>query len=148
MKRNFFIGCLLLLAFGAAAQSKDERALVARTYQLSHTVFGTKDSATVQDLFARQLTYGHSSGKVETRQEALNGIIYNQSTYSDTAVSNIHVLVENPGVAIVRHLFSANEHKADGTVAPLHFSMMLVWVKEAGQWRLMGRQAVKLVDKK
>ena len=143
MTKVLFIFTLLLLSFAGISQTKKEQALIERTYLLSHTVFGTKDSLTLEDLFARKLSYGHSGGKVETRAEAIAAISRNKSIYTDTAVSNISVVV-NDNVAIVRHLFKANEKKLDGSVLPLNFTMMLVWVKEKGAWRLMGRQAVKL----
>ena len=135
----FLFGCLI-----GNAQSKDEQALIGRTYLLSHTVFGTKDSMTLEDLFAKTLTYGHSHGNLQTREQALKGISHNQSTYTDTAVSNISVIFGDDDVAIVRHLFKANEHTKDGKIVPLNFSMMLVWVKEKKKWRLFGRQAVSL----
>lgn len=144
MKRAFGVAVLLLAGLASWSQSKDEKAVIERTYLLSHTVFGTKDSLTIEDLFAKQATYGHSSGTIQNRAEAVTGITKNQSYYTDTAVSNIQVIMNDDDVAIVRYLFKASEHKADGTVAPLHFSMMLVWVKEKGKWRLMGRQALKL----
>lgn len=144
MKKVFYITVLLLTGFAGLAQSKDEQALIERTYLLSHTVFGTKDSLTTEDLFAKQATYGHSGGLIQNRAEAITGITKNKSDYTDTAVSNIKVIMGEKDVAIVRYLFKANEHKADGTVAPLNFTIMLVWVKEKGKWRLMGRQAVKL----
>lgn len=143
MKRIcFFVTCVVVgtVAFG---QSKNEMELVQRTYLLSHTVFGTKDSLTLEDLFAKQATYGHSHGNLQTRQEAISGISKNKSTYTDTAVSSIRVLIDDD-VAIVRHLFKAKEIKPNGSVAPLNFSMMLVWIKEKHKWRLMGRQAVSL----
>jgi hypothetical protein len=136
-----FFFCIAFL--GATAQSKDETKLIEKTYLLSHTVFGSKDSVTLETLFAKQATYGHSHGKLQTRKEAIDGACHNQSAYSDTAVSNISVIVEGK-TAIVRYLFKANENKKDGTVVPLDFSMMLVWIKEKGDWKLMGRQAVSL----
>ena len=142
MKRLLVV-LFVLVAFVAGAQSKDEKELVARTYLLSHTVFGTKDSVTLEDLFAKQLTYGHSHGNLQTTEEAIKGITKNKSNYTDTSVTILKVIVEN-NTAIVRHLFKGNEHKADGTVTPLNFTMMLVWVKEKGKWRLMGRQAVSI----
>jgi ketosteroid isomerase-like protein len=139
---------LLLIIFVATAiisnaQSKQEKELIARTYLLSHTVFGTKDSLTLEDLFAKQASYGHSHGNLQTRAEAIKGISQNKSKYTDTSVTILKVIIEDD-VAIVRHLFKANENKADGTVTPLNFTMMLVWVKEKGKWRLMGRQAVSV----
>jgi hypothetical protein len=141
MRKLIFIPVLLATAF-CFAQGKKERAVIERTYLLSHTVFGTRDSLTLEDLFAKKTSYGHSGGKVETRQEAIAAIAGNRSVYTDTAVSNIKVIFEDD-VAIVRHLFRAKENKPDGTISPLNLSMMLVWVKEKGRWRLMGRQAVR-----
>jgi ketosteroid isomerase-like protein len=136
---------VILLAFAtiANAQSKQEKELIARTYLLSHTVFGTKDSLTLEDLFAKQASYGHSHGNLQTRAEAIKGISQNKSKYTDTSVTILKVIIEDD-VAIVRHLFKAKENKPDGTVTPLNFTMMLVWVKEKGKWRLMGRQAVSV----
>ncbi|HWJ92930.1 MAG TPA: nuclear transport factor 2 family protein, partial [Flavisolibacter sp.] len=79
----------------------------------------------------------------QTREEAIRGISHNGSVYSDTAVSNLKVLIEDD-VAIVRHLFKATEKAKDGKVTNLNFTMMLVWIREKGKWRLMGRQAVKI----
>jgi ketosteroid isomerase-like protein len=134
---------LIATAFVTNAQSKDEKQLIERTYLLSHTVFGTKDSLTMEDLFAKQATYGHSHGNLQTREEAIKGVTKNKSNYTDTSVTILKVIIEN-NTAIVRHLFKANEHKVDGTVTPLNFTMMLVWIKEKGKWRLMGRQAVSV----
>ena len=131
------------IAFVSNAQSKDEKQLIERTYLLSHTIFGTKDSLTLEDLFAKQATYGHSHGNLQTREEAIRGASKNKSYYTDTAVTILKVIIEN-NTAIVRHLFKANEHKPDGSVTPLNFTMMLVWIKEKGKWRLMGRQAVSV----
>lgn len=142
--KNLFVLLLVIAGFSVEAQSKDEKAVIEKTYLLSHTVFGTKDSLTLEMLFAKTATYGHSSGKLQTRKEAIDGASGNKSSYSDTAVSNIKVILSGT-TSIVRYLFVANEHTADGKVVPLHFSMMLVWVKEKGDWKLMGRQAVKLV---
>lgn len=144
MKKTAIIFAFLCFCSLAWAQTRQEKALVERTYFLSQTVFGTKDSLAVEDLFAKKATYGHSSGKIETREEAVRGITKNLSVYKDTAISNISIITADDDIAIVRHHFKATEHKADGTVAPLNLALMLVWVKEDGKWRLMGRQAVKL----
>lgn len=143
MKQILYIAVFLLSGFSPFAQSKEEKALAERAYQLSHTVFGTKDSLTTEDLFARKATYGHSSGKIETREEAVTAIVQNKAFYTDTAMS-IKSVVVNRKVAIVRTTFQAKQNNPDGNIAPLNLHIMQVWVKERGKWRLMGRQAVKL----
>ena len=143
MKKTFAV-IFLLSGFVASAQNKEEKEVIARTYLLSHTVFGTKDSLTLEDLFAKNATYGHSTGRTQTRREAIDGACHNQSTYSDTAVSNIKVIPVNENTAIVRYLFKTIEHTKEGKEVKLNFSMMLVWVKERGKWRLCGRQAISV----
>ncbi len=143
MKKIFFV-LSVFVCTTINAQNKEEKEVIARTYLLSHTVFGTKDSSTLEDLFAKTATYGHSHGKIQDRKEAIDGAAHNQSFYTDTAVNNISVIFANDKTSIIRYLFKAQEHKIDGTVVPLNFTMMLVWVKEQGKWRLFGRQAVSL----
>src|SRR3954464_13648685 len=111
--KKLLVLCLLMVAVAANAQSKKEKELIERTYLLSHTVFGTKDSLTLEDLFAKQVSYGHSHGNLQTRVEAIKGISQNKSKYTDTSVTILKVIIEDD-VAIVRHLFKAHENKADG----------------------------------
>ncbi len=142
MKTLFTILSFLVVT-AVTAQTKDEKELTAKTYLLSHTVFGTKDSLTLEKLVAKTATYGHSHGNLQTRAEMIKGVSKNQSNYTDTAVSNIKIFIQDK-TAIVRYLFKAKENKKDGTVTELDFSMMLVWIKEKKEWKLMGRQAVSL----
>jgi hypothetical protein len=139
---------LLTLVFvfivaAAAAQTRDEKELTEKTYLLSHTIFGTKDSATLESLAAKTVSYGHSHGNLQTREEMIKGVSNNKSVYTDTAISNIKIFIQDK-TAVVRYLFKAKENKKDGTATDLDFSMMLVWIKEKGQWKLMGRQAVSV----
>ena len=141
--KNLFLLILLVNVVAASAQSKKEKEVIARTFLLSNTVFGTKDSMTLEDLFAKQASYGHSHGNLQTREEAIAGISSNRSVYTDTSMSIVKVIIEDD-VAIVRHLFKAKENAKDGKVTNLNFMMLLVWIKEKGKWRLMARQAVSL----
>ena len=142
--KKIFAFIFLLSAFAANAQSKDEKAVIERTYLLSRTVFGTKDSLTLEDLFAKPATYGHSNGNIQTREQAITGISHNPSVYSDTSVTNLSVIFADDDVAIVRHVFKAKETAKDGKENQLSLGLMLVWVKKKGKWRLFGRQAVRL----
>ena len=144
MKRTIYTTVFLLACFSLFAQSKDEKALAERTYLLSHTVFGTQDSLTVEDLFAKKASYGHSTGRVENRQEAIAGIVQAKAVYSDTSLV-INNIVQEGKVAVVRTTFRSKQAANPGTSpTPLNLHIMLVWVKEKGKWRLMGRQAVRL----
>lgn len=143
-KINYIVVVLLLfVAVNATAQSvKDEQQIKDKTALLSATIFGTKDSLTLESLFASTASYGHSHGNLQTREEAIKSISKNKSIYKNNSVKDINVIFGNKNTAIVRYLFDSDENKPDGTITPLRFSMMLVWIKEKGKWKLFGRQAV------
>ena len=141
--KNILLFCLFMNTVAATAQSaKDEQEIIVKTQLLSSTIFGTKDSLTLEALFASKASYGHSHGNLQTREEAIKSISKNKSVYKDTSVKDIKVIFGSKTTAIVRYLFDAKENKTDGTVTPLNFTMMLVWIKEKGKWKLFGRQAV------
>lgn len=126
------------------AQSKSNLEVLARTRLLQNTVFGTKDSMALEDLFAKEATYGHSSGKVETRNEAIRNIVHNKSVYEKGDEITGYNVTMHDDVAVVRHLFEAIEKKEDGSEGKLKLSLMLVWVKEKSTWKLLARQSVKI----
>src|SRR5882672_4297349 len=101
---------LALLFFVAATNAQsDEKELTEKTYLLSRTVFGTKDSVTLEKLLAKTVSYGHSHGNLQTRDELIKGVARNKSRYTDTLVSNVKIFMED-NTAIVRHLFKAKEN--------------------------------------
>lgn len=140
---KYYLALLLILTSTAVfSQSKKEADVIARSRLLNNTVFGTKDSLTLEDLFAKTATYGHSGGNVQTRQEAIRSISHNTSSYTDTSVKKYDVIM-NDDVAVVRYIFREAETR-EGKPSPLNLGIMLVWVREKGKWKLFGRQAVKL----
>jgi ketosteroid isomerase-like protein len=141
--RKLLVLCLLIVSVAANAQSKKEREVIERSYLLSHTVFGTKDSLILEDLFAKKATYGHSGGKLENRQEAIANIAHNKSSYTDTSISDLSTLMYDD-VAIVRFVFKGTETKADGKATALNLGMIMTWVREKGKWQLLARQAYKI----
>ncbi|MES2429593.1 MAG: nuclear transport factor 2 family protein [Bacteroidota bacterium] len=110
---------------------------------LEQTVFDTKDSATLEKLFAKTLTYEHSSGKVETREQALQGIIHNKSIYVPSIEPHPYGVIEKGDSIIVKKMFAATEKKADGTESILNLTIETVWIKENGDWKLIRRKATK-----
>lgn len=139
--------CLAIICFFACtavqAQSKQMTQALANTKLLEQTVFGTKDSATLEKLFGSTLTYIHSSGKVESREEAIHGIIHNKSVYvkADTLINyDVKTYADS---TVVKHLFKATEKKADGSESKLNLYIALVWMKEKGKWKLFRREATK-----
>ncbi|MGZ5287571.1 MAG: nuclear transport factor 2 family protein [Flavisolibacter sp.] len=137
----------IFFSFAAHAQSKESIRILAASREVHMAVFRDKDSATLAGFFAGQLSYGHSSGKVENRDEAIHGIIHNTSTYESNVMGPVWHCVSG-NTAISRYLYETNEIKKDGTKSPLKIHILMVWSKEKKSWKLIARQAVKIADAK
>lgn len=140
--KNLFIFFFLGLALQSAAQTAEEKVL-QRVTQLNNAIFGVKDSIALEGLLADKVSYGHSSGKIENRNEMIHGAVSNTGSYANFIMNGASVYFENK-TAIVRHVLNATSIDTEGKKSPLHIGILQVWVKQKRQWKLTARQAVKL----
>ena len=132
----------LLAAIQSTAQT-DEQKVLQRVKQLNDAVFINKDSIALEGLLAGKVTYGHSSGKLENRQEMIHAAISSKNTYANFVMDSASVFFENK-TAFVRHVLRAVSIDKDGKQSPLHLGVLQVWIMQNKQWKLMARQSVKL----
>jgi hypothetical protein len=144
MKYTLIIASLLYSVMAFGQPSKKEREVLANSKLLMATVFGTRDSLTLEKLFASSLSYVHSSGKAETRPEAIHGIVNNKSTYVESIEPPPYKVSESGDSLIVTRPFKAIEKKANGTESALNLMIEMVWIKENKDWKLARRKATKV----
>jgi len=103
-----------------------------------------KDRAALDKIFHADLTYGHSSAKVENKAEAIahmvDGLGWEAIEMADTAVR----LQGN--VAIVNGKADFHERKKDQPASVAKLLILTVWVKGPHGWQLIARQAVLRPD--
>jgi hypothetical protein len=134
------LGCCLPLG-ALFAQSADEKA-VAESVETLRKALISADKSVLENLAADQLTYGHSSGVIEDKRMFVDALVSRRSVF--TAVSFLDQDIRISGdVAIVRHRLVAdtNNNNVPGKVDIL---ILLVWQKQAGQWKLLARQAARI----
>ena len=131
-----FIG----IAFSMQAQSKSEKQ-VAEAVQKLRKAMVDADAATLDKLTLPELSYGHSSGHIETKQEYVGNITSGKSDFVTIDLSDQTIRIAGKN-AVVRHTLIAatNDGGKAGTVK-LH--VLTVWQKKGG-WKLLARQAVKI----
>lgn len=143
MKYLYLLGILSLFSFAAMAQSKEEKAVIAAVEKLSQAmVDGDRNS--LESIAADSLSYGHSGGKVENKIVFVENIASGKSDFVTIELSEQTVSVIDKN-AIVRHTLLANTNDG-GKPAVVKLKILLVWVKEKGEWKLLARQAVKLTS--
>lgn len=100
------------------------------------------DRAALEELTWKELSYGHSSGKIESQREFVDVIASGRNDFRTLELSD-HVITVVGDVAIVRHTFVA-EALNNGELQKPRIGVMQVWKKDKKKWKLLGRQAFKL----
>ncbi|MEX6678724.1 nuclear transport factor 2 family protein [Pseudomonas sp. W2Oct36] len=124
----------------AAAPSADEQAVAKAVDNMTQAMLH-KDIATLGALTSDNVTYGHSSGKVQNKDEFIADIETGRSGFNTLEMKN-QTINMNGDTALVRNHFSA-EAVNSGKVVPTEIENFQVWQKQKGQWLLIGRQAFK-----
>lgn len=123
-----------------AQESKSEKEVVA-TIQAFTKALEDGDTATLHAMTVKDLTYGHSSGKVQDQKEFLTSLSDGSSDFVKIDLTEQHIDVFG-NTAVVRHILSAttNDGGKPGTV---RLKILLVFQNQKGKWILLTRQAVK-----
>ncbi|MBL7871578.1 MAG: nuclear transport factor 2 family protein [Cyclobacteriaceae bacterium] len=96
----------------------------------------------LSDLTSDQLSFGHSSGKIENKTEFIEALVSGKSNFNSIEFKDQIITISN-ATALVRHKLFAEI--TDGEkISTIAIGVLLVWVKEEGKWKLLGRQAFKL----
>ncbi len=140
--KNVFLSCLFFcFTISMNAQSKDSIAVAAAVEQLRMAMV----SGNIDDLNAiasDQLSYGHSGGHVEGKKEFVDKIASGKSDFVTIELSEQSITVVGK-TAIIRHSLNATTND-NGKPGNVKLKVMLVFLKEKGNWVMLARQAVKL----
>jgi len=143
MKRLAIAAFALLAAFPASAlaQSADESA-IGRNMDALHKAIVAIDKAQLEGLTWPELSYGHSSGRIETKAQFVEALVTKKSILSKIELSKMTTSIVGD-LAIVRgHLSGISE--STGKPVPTAIELLLIWQKRGGDWKLLARQAYKL----
>lgn len=141
MRYTLFSVLLTLVVAPVFAQSKDEQVVAAAVESLRKAMIDP-DKATLDALVLDDLTYGHSSGIVQDKAAFEAALLSKSSVFVTVDLTDQTVKVVGT-TAWVRHTLTATTNDG-GKPGTTHLSVLLVWLKQKGQWRLFARQAVKI----
>jgi ketosteroid isomerase-like protein len=101
------------------------------------------DSLGLDKLLLDNLSYGHSSGKVQTKQEFMHSLLSGESDFLDDITLGDPKTIIQGNTALVRHKLMAQTNDK-GVRGSVNLYILLIWSKEKEGWKLLGRQAVKV----
>jgi len=140
MKNGIIFFIALFASLGMQAQTKEEKAVAVAVDRLK-TAMLNGDGPNLQKLVSDDLSYGHSSGKIEDKVSFVESLTSGKSDFVTLELSQQTIKVVND-VAIVRHNLTADTND-NGKQSSVKLFVLLVWHKENGQWKLLARQAAK-----
>lgn len=130
-----------MLASVVVAQSGDEKEVAARVEKLRIAMIGA-DKAGLEELAHKDLTYGHSNALLENKKEFIEAFLDKTSVFTSINLSNQTIQVFS-NTAIVRHRLTGDTNNND-VPGKVDLTILLVWLKENGSWKLLARQAAKM----
>lgn len=101
-----------------------------------------KNAAAFDPLVTHDLSYGHSSGRIENKAEFIANVLKPNTRWKriyGAKQSNFF----SGDTAISRHVM-AGENERDGKPGTSNMDVMMVWQKQNGAWKLLARQAYKV----
>ena len=132
----------LVLGSGAArADAGDEAAVIGRVDTLRKAT-QEADKAKLEQVTSAQLSYGHSGGRVETKEQFINGVMTRKAVVKSLAFPELKVAVAG-NAAIARHIW-LSESELDGKTTTTRIGVLQVWQKQDGDWKLLARQGFSL----
>ena len=131
----------LLLGGSAEAQAADEAA-VAQNIEILRKAILEADKAKLDQVSASQISYGHSDGRVETKEQFINGVMTRKQVQKSLAFPELKVAVVG-NAAIARHVY-LGESELDGKQNTTRIGALQLWQKQDGAWKMIARQGFRL----
>lgn len=120
-----------------SASTHDANAVAERVELLRRTILKS-DKAAFDDLLADALSYGHTTGLIETKADVIDGFVSGRAVFSSLELPE-QTIAFSGDIAIVRHRFNG-ECVNSGKPGSPRIRVVQAWQKQDGRWRLLVRQ--------
>lgn len=143
IRTSALIALLGIFCFSSLSAQSDAKkvAKIGETVAALYKAMVDKDKSLLEELTLDKLTYGHSSGTIENKDQYVDGVL--NGAFQFTAITPVDQSISISGnVGVVRHIFEAKGTN-NGKPADVRIGCLLIFKKE-GRWKLLARQAYKL----
>jgi len=131
----------LLTAVPAFAGAEEDA--IAKNLEAFRAAQASGNPEVIASLCMDELSYSHSSAKIDTKASLLDGIAKANYKWTSLAYKDPTIRVVGPD-AIVRFTFVGEQEFTDGKKTPQNLHILMNWVKQGSDWKLLSRAATKL----
>ena len=126
----------------AAAAEPGDEASVATAVEAFRKAMQANDRAQLDALCAAQLSYGHSDGKVQSKDVFVADASSGKATWKTLEFSGVKNSAAGDA-AVSRFGLTGDLETEEKTVA-VKINVLMVWQKQDGAWKLLARQGFKV----
>lgn len=141
-KKWLIVFCCLTIFSVGFSQKKIEKTVADRV-ELFRQAMVSAEEKLLNELTAEKLSYGHSAGYVEGKSEFIRKLTSGENDFVSISLSNQTISVSG-NVALVRHRLEAKTSD-NGKANDIKLLVLMVWQKQNKEWKLIARQAVKII---
>ena len=136
------LGASGLLLNGSAGAAAADEAAVNQSIEALREGILKQDKAKLDQVCASQISYGHSDGRVQNKQEFIDGVINRKPVQKSLTFPELKVFVAG-NLAVARHIY-LGESELEGKQSTTRIGALQVWQKQDSGWKLLARQGFKL----
>jgi hypothetical protein len=141
MQKLLFILLIGLSSFISVAQpyTPTQTEVMMRMLTLRNALIN-KDSVALDDVLASDVTYGHTSGLIQTKAQLIRSVVSKEQDYKNIIPADMNIRIyDNTAVVTMK---STVNMIYQGKPLDMLMYVTLVWVKK-NKWQLVARQGVK-----
>ena len=141
MKKVLALFVVLFASLQLVSAQNKKIAAVEKSINRLTAAMISGDRAALNESVSDSLSYGHSGGHVEGKEEFVEKLASGKSDFVSINITDQSIRVYGK-TAIVRHSLEAQTNDG-GKPANVKLKILLVFANEKGDWKLLARQAVK-----
>ena len=119
----------------------NDSAALTQAIEKFYNAIRDKNAAAFEPLLTQDLTYGHSSGRIEDKAQFIANVLDPKTKWKSIYGANQSNTFSGD-TAVSRHIM-AGENEREGKPGTSNMHAMMVWQKQGGAWKLLVRQAYK-----
>lgn len=141
MKR--LIVLLILFVLGCSNSSVSNKELIEVFVSDLNLAMVDRNKEGLELMTMEELSYGHSSGKIENKENFINEIVNGRFDFLSINTENQTILFSGENIAIVRNNLVIEATDNDKRVS-VQVGNIMILTRQQRQWKLLARQAFKI----
>lgn len=137
-----FILSIALLFTGLFVAAQTDELKLTKALKEFHQALVKKNTISINQQTDKALSYGHSNGWVETKNDMIKNLETGYTSYKSIKEDSLQITM-NGNMANARFVGDYEVSLNGGNVVIYHLKVLEVWVKKGNRWILFARQAVR-----